>query len=115
MSAQIHLLADAELMKGKEGAFGILDFRSFRIPRVWHSSYSTETHGFEDAVDSSHVLRVQVAEIRGHDLIQEGQEVVLNSVDYVGVVDARDTHDKVVKVTGTYGAQKSLAYSVASL
>ena len=114
MSAQLQLIADSKLMKGAEGTFGLVDYRSFRLRRVCHPSYSTETCGFEDGVDSSHIIRVQLAEIRGHDLKKESEETVLRWVDYVVVVDARDTHDKIQKVTGSYGAQKSLAFSVAS-
>ena len=107
--------ADKDCLAGKPGVFNPLDSRSHRIPRVSRSSYSAETLGFEEGIDSGQLLRAMVAELRGYPVV--GKEL-LNSMGHVpmlGVVDAKDCHDKLTSDAGSWGTQKSLAYTVAAL
>ena len=50
------LLADDELMAGREGKFNILDARSHRLARVCRSSYAAETLGTEEDFDIGQLL-----------------------------------------------------------
>ena len=77
IGAYIQIIADAALIKGREGSFGVLDSRSHRIPRICHSSYVSETYGFAEIVDASHALRIQMAEISGEVLGRGKEEAVL--------------------------------------
>ena len=50
-SAYSVLLADRDLLSGKEGSFTVIDARSHRAPRVCRSTYSAELQGTEEAAD----------------------------------------------------------------
>ena len=49
-SAYFVLVADGDLLSGKEGRFCVLDARSHRIPRVCRSTYGAELLGVEEAL-----------------------------------------------------------------
>ena len=50
-SAYSVLLADRDLLSGKEGSFTVIDARSHRLPRACRSTYSAELQGTEEAAD----------------------------------------------------------------
>ena len=50
-SAYFVLLADRDLLSGKEGSFTVIDARSHRAPRVCRSTYSAELQGTEEAAN----------------------------------------------------------------
>ena len=110
-------MADRNLLAGRQGCFALLDFRTHRLPRVVRSSYAAESFGLEEGVDAADVLRGQVAELLGasHSSSREWRRA-LEDVPLVGVVDARDSHDRVRSdIAATAGAQKSLGFCIASL
>ncbi len=76
-----------------------------------------ESYGFEEGIDAANVVRGQYAELLGHRCrSSKDWHAVIDEVPLVGVVDARDTHDRVRSdVSATTGAQKSLAFCVAAL
>lgn len=109
------LLADENLAQGKAGNFNLLDFRSHRIPRVCRSSYSAETLGAEEGLDSAELVRGFIAaELRGVDVSKKDAFLRITAVPLVGVTDAKDTYDRVTHDTG-FGTQKSLAFTIAAL
>ena len=107
------LLADDDLLAGREGKFNILDARSHRIPRVCRSSYSAETLGAEEAMDMGLLCRGFVAGVRDYLTVGKLSERSLDKVPLTLVVDAKDVHDKGNSDTASYGTQKSLAFVVA--
>ena len=109
------LLADEKLMSGSAGYFNVLDARSPRIPRVCRSSYAAETLSTEEGFDVGRLCRGFVATALGHDMYGKKSETAMDSVSMQVVVDAKDVHDKTNSDTPSYGAQKSLAFSVAWL
>ena len=109
------LLADEKLMSGSAGYFNVLDARSHRIPRVCRSSYAAETLSTEEGFDVGRLCRGFVATALGHDMYGKKSETAMDSVSMQVVVDAKDVHDKTNSDTPSYGAQKSLAFSVAWL
>lgn len=109
------LVADQNLMTGGTGYFNILDARSHRIPRVCRSSYAAETLSTEEAFDVGRLCRGLLATIRGQDLYGKKAETAMDSVDMQVVVDAKDVRDKTNSDSASFGAQKSLAFTVAWL
>eukprot|EP00439_Symbiodinium_sp_Y106_P030299 s2423_g3.t1 len=107
------LLADDDLLAGREGKFNILDARSHRIPRVCRSSYSAETLGAEEAMDMGLLCRGFVAGVRDYLTVGKLSERSLDKVPLTLVVDAKDVHDKGNSDTASYGTQKSPAFVVA--
>ena len=109
------ILADHSLMSGKPGQFNILDARSHRIPRVCRSSYSAELLGAEEAFDVGLLCRGFMASLRDQEVVGKFAEKALASTPLTVIVDAKDVHDKGNSDTGSYGTQKSLAFTVAWL
>ncbi|CAE7641422.1 RE2 [Symbiodinium sp. CCMP2456] len=107
------LLADDDLLAGREGKFNVLDARSHRIPRVCRSSYAAETLGAEEAMDMGLLCRGFVASVRDYLSVGKLAERSLDKVSLTLVVDAKDVHDKGNSDTPSYGTQKSLAFVVA--
>jgi transposase InsO family protein len=107
------LIADSNLMSGKLGCFNILDARSHRIPRVCRSTYAAELLSTEEAFDVGILCRGFLASVRGFDLSGRFNEPALGMIDLQVVVDAKDVHDKSNSDTSTYGAQKSMAFTVS--
>ena len=107
------LIADSNLMSGKRGFFNILDARSHRIPRVCRSTYAAELLSTEEAFDVGILCRGFLASVRGFDLSGRFCEPVLGMIDLQVVVDAKDVHDKGNSDTSTFGAQKSMAFTVS--
>ena len=94
-AASLCLLADKDLLSGREGTFNLLDGRSHRLSRVCRSSYAAETYSLEEGVDSAEVVRGLIAECKGADLAVCRHDLsVIDSVPLVAVVDAKDTHDR---------------------
>ena len=115
-AASLCLLADKDLLSGREGTFNLLDGRSHRLSRVCRSSYAAETYSLEEGVDSAEVVRGLIAECKGADLAVCRHDLsVIDSVPLVAVVDAKDTHDRCKSDTSSHGAQKSLCFSVVFL
>ena len=50
-AAYLVLVADRNLMSGKQGRFGVLDARSHRLTRVCRSTYGAELLGSEESLD----------------------------------------------------------------
>ena len=69
----------------------------------------------DTAVDAAQAVRGMLAEIRGHLRKRGDLERAKDSVPCTAVADARDTHDEVSSGTTTFGAMKSMAYTVAWL
>ena len=107
--------ADPSLLSGGTGSFTVLDSRSHRLQRVGRSSYSVETMGLEEAVDAAQLLRGMVAEIKGAPVTGRHALESIDKVPCTAVVDAKDTHDKCVSDTSSFGSQKSLAFTIAWL
>ena len=107
------LLADQQLLSGGVGYFNVIDSRSHRIPRVCRSTYAAETLSTEEAFDIGRLCRGLIAGARDRDLHGKKADFGIDSVPMVVVVDAKDVHDKSNSDTPSYGAQKSLAFTVA--
>ena len=107
------LLADSQLMSGSVGTFNVLDSRSHRIPRVCRSTYAAETLSTEEAFDVGRLCRGLVATAHGKNLYGKPADVAMDSIPMQVVVDAKDVYDKTNSDTPSYGAQKSLAFTVA--
>ena len=112
-AAYFVLLADAQLMKGEEGQFCVLDGRSHRIPRVCRSTFGSELLGTEEAFDIGQYCRGIWACMKGMDMRQRDVDDCLNSVALSVVTDAKDVYDKNTSDTPSYGSQKALAFTVA--
>ena len=107
------LLADANLLGGGVGYFNVIDSRSHRIPRVCRSTYAAETLSTEEAFDIGRLCRGLLASVHGRDLYGKKAEMAIDSIPMVVVVDAKDVFDKTNSDTPSYGAQKSLAFTVS--
>ena len=107
------LVADPSLMSGQSGFFNILDARSHRISRVCRSTYAAETLAAEEAFDIGQLCRGFVATVRGYNMVGKCSEKGMDMVDLSIIVDAKDVYDKSNSDTTTYGAQKSMAFTVA--
>ena len=112
-AAYFVLLADAQLMKGEEGQFCVLDGRSHRIQRVCRSTFGSELLGTEEAFDIGQYCRGICACVKGMDMRRRDVDDCLNSVALSVVTDAKDVYDKGSSDTPTYGSQKALAFTVA--
>ena len=109
------LLADEDLMQGRQGRFNIVDARSHRLARVCRSSYAAETLGAEEGFDVGQLCRGFLATIRGDSLHKQSVDQSLNAVPLTVVVDAKDVFDKASSDTSSFGSQKSLAFTIAWL
>ena len=107
------LLADNDLVEGRQGSFNILDARSHRIPRICRSTYAAETLAAEEALDMGQLCRGFLATMRGHDTLGRNADLAISAVGMTLTVDAKDVHDKGNSDTASYGSQKSLAFTVA--
>lgn len=107
------LLADKQLMSGATGTFNVLDSRSHRIPRVCRSTYAAETLSTEEAFDVGRLCRGLVATVHDRNLYGKAAEVAMDSIPMQVVVDAKDVYDKTNSDTPSYGAQKSLAFTIS--
>lgn len=107
------LLADKQLMSGATGTFNVLDSRSHRIPRVCRSTYAAETLSTEEAFDVGRLCRGLVATVHDRNLYGKAAEVAMGSIPMQVVVDAKDVYDKTNSDTPSYGAQKSLAFTIS--
>ena len=112
-SAYFVLVADKNLMAGRSGNFAVLDARSHRLPRVCRSTYGAELMGVEEAFDVGQYCRGILAVFMGYPINVRKAEAVMEAVPLAVVTDAKDTFDKCGSDTPTYGAQKSLAFSVS--
>ncbi|OLP79745.1 Copia protein [Symbiodinium microadriaticum] len=109
------LLADEDLMQGRQGRFNIVDARSHRLARVCRSSYAAETLGAEEGFDVGQLCRGFLATVRGDSLHKQSVDQSLNAVPLTVVVDAKDVFDKASSDTSSFGSQKSLAFTIAWL
>ena len=107
------LLADQNLLSGKQGSFNIIDARSHRIPRVCRSTYGAETLAAEESMDVGQLCRGFLATIRGFKMDGRNVDPSLYSIQMTAVVDAKDVHDKGNSDTPSYGSMKSMAFSIA--
>ena len=107
------LLADQNLLSGKQGSFNIIDARSHRIPRVCRSTYGAETLAAEESMDVGQLCRGFLATIRGFKMDGRNVDASLYSIQMTAVVDAKDVHDKGNSDTPSYGSMKSMAFSIA--
>jgi hypothetical protein len=112
-SAYFILVADRNLMAGKEGNFGVLDARSHRIPRVCRSTFGAELLGAEEGLDNGQFARGLLAMMLGYPMEGRYADGVMDAVPLMQVTDAKDVHDKGCSDTPTYGSQKSLAFTIA--
>ena len=109
------LLAERALIDGKPGKFCVLDGRSHRLARVCRSTFAAELLGTEEAMDVGHFVRGFVASVLDYPLMSRTVEDSLQSIPLTVVTDAKDVYDKSTSDTPSYGAQKSLAFSIAWL
>ena len=111
-AAYLVLVADRNLMSGKQGRFGVLDARSHRLTRVCRSTYGAELLGLKESLDIGFFSRGLLAEVQGFSVLK-GDEQYNSSIPLGLVTDAKDVYDKNTSDTPTYGSQKSLAFTVA--
>jgi hypothetical protein len=107
--------ADAQALTGGVGRIALWDWRSHRLKRVGNSSYVVETYSLDEMVDAAQLLRGLVAELRGRPMDKANAMGSLESTEFTAVVDAKDTHDKVVSDTSSLGSRRSLGFTVAWL
>jgi hypothetical protein len=69
----------------------------------------------EEEIDASLLVRGFLAEARGLPALGIKNMLNVETIPLVGVVDAKDTYDKVGSDTSTFGQQKALAFTVAWL
>lgn len=112
-SAYYVLLADRNLLSGKEGHFTVIDARSHRLPRVCRSTYASELQGAEEAFDVGIFCRGIFAGFLGYPMDQRRALDAICAIPLAVVTDAKDVFDKGTSDTPTYGSQKSLAFTVA--
>lgn len=111
-AAYLVLVAERNLMSGKQGRFGVLDARSHRLTRVCRSTYGAELLGLKESLDIGFFSRGLLAEVQGFSVLKGDEQY--NSFIPLGLVtDAKDVYDKNTSDTPTYGSQKSLAFTVA--
>ena len=106
------LIADGDLLSGKEGSFTALDARSHRIDRVCRSTFAAELLGTEEGMDAGQFCRGYLAAIKGFSLEGRRIDQSLNSIPMVIVTDAKDVYDKSNSDTPSCGTQKSLAFTI---
>lgn len=109
------LVADADLLAGREGSFAVLDARSHRLARVCRSTFGAELYSTEEAFDVGTYCRGVLAESRGHSLKARLVDAVVTTIPLTVVTDAKDVYDKGQSDTPSYGSQKSLCFSIAWL
>lgn len=112
-SAYFVLLGEESLLSGQEGRFSVLDARSHRLQRVCRSTYGAELMGCEEGMDMGTYIRGWVAMFRGLPMEHRFVDAAITVVPMAMVVDAKDVFDKGNADTPTYGAQKSLAFTVS--
>ena len=109
------LVADAELLAGREGDFAVLDARSHRLARVCRSTFGAELYSTEEAFDVGIYCRGVLAEVRGHSLKAKLVDAAIDTVPLTVVTDAKDVFDKSTSDTPSYGSQKSLSFTITWL
>ena len=102
-SAYYVLLADKDLLAGREGSFSVLDARSHRLPRVCPSTYGAELLGTEEAFDVGCFCRGWWAMLQGLPIEHKRAEEVMDCIPLAVVTDARDVYDKGSSDTPSYG------------
>ena len=107
------LIADENVLAGKEGNFCLIDSRSHRLARVCRSTFAAELMAAEETLDSGEFCRGVFAETRGYSVDRRNAEASNNVIPMVLVVDAKDVYDKSTSDTPSYGSQKSLACTIA--
>lgn len=88
------LVADADLLAGREGDFAVLDARSHRLARVCRSTFGAELYSTEEAFDVGIYCRGVLAEVRGHSLKSKLVDAAIDTVPLTVVTDAKDVFDK---------------------
>lgn len=112
-AAYFVLLADKDLLQGREGSFAVVDARSHRLPRVCRSTYAAELLNVEESFDVGQLIRGFWGVLRGLPVLQDRLSV--NEIPLTVVTDAKDVYDKNTSDTTSYGSQKSLAFTIAWL
>ncbi|CAK9063210.1 unnamed protein product, partial [Durusdinium trenchii] len=111
-SAYFVIVADQDLMSGKEGVFNVIDARSHRLPRVCRSTYGAELMGVEEGMDMGIFCRGALGAFLGLPMGRRDALKVMEVIPMVAITDAKDTYDRGNSDCPTYGAQKSMAFSV---
>ena len=93
----------------------MIDARSHRLARVCRSAYSAELQGTEEAADVGIFCRGLFANFLSYPMNQRRALDAICAIPLALVTDAKDVYDKGTSDTPTYGAQKSLAFTVAWL
>ena len=106
------LVADSDLLAGREGSFCVLDSRSHRLSRVCRSTFAAELLGAEEGMDAGMFCRGLLAIFKGFPVQERMQDEILEAVPFVQITDAKDLFDKGNSDTATYGAQKSLGFTI---
>ena len=106
------IVADQDLMSGKEGVFNVIDARSHRLPRVCRSTYGAELMGVEEGMDMGIFCRGALGAFLGLPMGRRDALKVMEVIPMVAITDAKDTYDRGNSDCPTYGAQKSMAFSV---
>lgn len=79
-SAYYVLLADRDLLAGKEGNFSVLDARSHRLPRVCRPTYGAELLGAKEAFDVGCFCRGWWAVLQGLPIEHKRAEEVMDCI-----------------------------------
>ncbi|CAK9081636.1 unnamed protein product [Durusdinium trenchii] len=111
-SAYFVIVGDQDLMSGKEGVFNVIDARSHRLPRVCRSTYGAELMGVEEGMDMGIFCRGALGAFLGLPMGRRDALKVMEVIPMVAITDAKDTYDRGNSDCPTYGAQKSMAFSV---
>ena len=114
-AAYIILIADKDLMAGHPGKFTVLDARSHRLARVCRSTFAAELLGVEETFDTGLFCRGSLAECLGFPMEKPMVESSIDAVPLCVVTDAKDTYDKSMSDTPSFGSQKSLAFTISWL
>ena len=107
------LIADENMLAGKEGNFCLIDSRRNRLARVCRSTFAAELMSAEEALDCGEFCRGMFAETRGYSVDRPNVEASNNAIPMILVVDAKDLFDKSTSDTPSYGGQKSLAFTIS--
>ena len=107
------LIADENMLAGKEGNFCLIDSRRHRLARVCRSTFAAELMSAEEALDCGEFCRGMFAETRGYSVDRRNVEASNNAIPMILVVDAKDVFDKSTSDTPSYGSQKSLAFTIS--
>ena len=107
------LIADENVLAGKEGNFCLIDSRSHRLALVCRSTFAAELMSAEEALDSGEFCRGMFAETRGYSVDRRNVEASNNVIPIILVVDAKDVYDKSTSDTLSYRSQKSLAFTIS--